>query len=71
MIDFHNLYFCEYSEKQNCFHVVDISKALEMNRNSIINGYGVDFIPFAIADDRVKANALCDKMQRLMEEGEE
>ncbi len=66
MIDLGKLILCEYSSKQHCFHVVNLSKALQMNANGIIHNYGLDFIPFALTDSYDKADAICDDMLKLM-----
>ena len=64
------VYFCEYSTKQNCFHIAEIHDAMDSNRFGIIHGHGLDFIPFAITDDFKKANDLCDQMKKLIRKGE-
>ncbi len=66
MIDLEKLLLCEYSEKQHCFHIVNLSKALQMNANGILHHYGLDFIPFALTDSYGKANAICDEMLERM-----
>ena len=66
MIDPNKVFVCEYSTKQRCFHIVKLSKALQMNANGIIHNYGLDFIPFALTDSYDKADAICDEMLKLM-----
>ena len=66
MIDPNTIFVCEYSTKQRCFHIVKLSKALQMNANGIIHNYGLDFIPFALTDSYSKANAICDGMLKTM-----
>lgn len=70
MIDLGKLILCEYSSKQHCFHVVNLSKTLQMNANGIIHGYGLDFIPFALTTDYDKADAICDDMLKRMKQAQ-
>ena len=44
LIDLNELYVCEYSARQKVFHIAQLTKALQMNADGIIRGYGLDFI---------------------------
>lgn len=71
MIDLDKVFVCEYSTKQRCFHIVKLSKALQMNANGIIHDYGLDFIPFALSTDYGKADVICDDMLKLMKKAKQ
>ena len=58
------LIVCEYSTKQNCFHIEKFAEALTKNKRGIIDGRGLDYIPFAVTDDFYEANKLCDEMRK-------
>ncbi|MBR3244191.1 MAG: hypothetical protein IKF90_16095 [Parasporobacterium sp.] len=68
LIDLNELYVCEYSARQKVFHIAQLTKALQMNADGIIRGYGLDFIPFALVKDYAEADSVCDKMLELMKE---
>ncbi len=60
------VWVAEYSHQQRCFHVETLAEALEKNSRGIVNGYALDFIPFAVVNDQATACDLCNRMRKTL-----
>ena len=63
MEELKQVYVCEYSAAQGCFHVETLQKALEENTFIILNNRKVDYIPFWIGSTWDEACKVCDAMK--------
>lgn len=56
--------------KQKCFHIEELSEALQKNMIGILRGNGTDYVPFAVVDNYDDAHALCNEMTKLVKRKE-
>lgn len=57
------LWICEYSPTQSCFHIDTLAKSLEVNRRSLAAGRPADYIPLYIARSSEEARAFAEQWE--------
>ena len=56
----------EYSSKQDSFHVETLADALEKNKQAVLHGDALDYLPFAISASQESASRQCDIMRNTL-----
>ena len=69
MIDPTKVFVSEFSYRQKCYHVHTLAEALIKNAKVVAHEYPIDYIPFAISDDALTANEICNRMKELKKNG--
>ena len=56
----------EYSSKQDSFHIETLADALEKNKQALLHGDALDYLPFAISASQESASHQCDIMRNTL-----
>lgn len=59
-----DIWVCEYSLVQKCFHVDTLTRILELNRSAVEKGQDTGFVPLYIALSSEDAHAFSERWQR-------
>lgn len=64
------LWVCEYSMRQKCFHIDTLDKALEINRAMLSCGQVPSYIPLGVFDSSEEAGEFCRKWMEVHGNGQ-
>ena len=57
------IWVCEYSPTQGCFHIDTLEKTLEVNRQGVASGLAADYLLLHIAQSSEEVHAFADKWE--------
>ncbi len=57
------MFLVEWSHQQNCFHVTTLNQAVKDNREAMIDGTEIQFVPVFASESESEAEDTCTLMQ--------
>ena len=64
------LWVCEYSHVQNCFHIDTLEKSLEINRAMLHCGQVPSYIPLGVFESSKEAGEFCREWMEVHGDGQ-